>query len=150
MTWIEERKNIRSLLNKDLIANDCFTTNNELVQICSDFVSKWDENSNLDIIKKAKKVIANNQTYTEKYSFTERKHFSLSSYLNTIPFPKNVGHARLRNILLCGYDDTLKAALIHFTEEVKHLPASETIEDYEYLNMLKTGVEIYLQNHKFY
>ncbi|MBC8501458.1 MAG: hypothetical protein ISS25_04185 [Nanoarchaeota archaeon] len=151
MTWIEERKNIAELIRETNYRKNSFNENKKLLEIYKSFLFKWDEDSEVDIIKRTKKAYQNLEEFLETQidinkipEFESRENFSLTTYLNTTPSPKNTNHARLRNILLGGYDENCWDALQKFSYEINILDPPETPEELEHIQLIFTGLELAL------
>jgi len=152
LTWIEERKNIAGLIRETNYRKNSFNENKKLLEIYKSFLFKWDENSEVDIIKRTKKAYQNLEEFLETQvdikeipEFESRENFSLTTYLNTIPSPKNTNHARLRNILLGGYDENCWDALQRFSYEVQNLNPTKNYKDLQ-IQLIFAGVESALKN----
>jgi hypothetical protein len=148
--WVKERKRIAKLLDESSYESNSCKENRGLLETYRSFTAKWDEESELAIIRKTRdacKELEGILARQEEVAIPEedKQTFSLSTYLATIPFPKNPGQARLRGVLLGEYDDKPWDALERFSEELHAMSCAENYEELESARAMFKGVEVALE-----
>lgn len=158
MGWVDERKHVAALINENDCERNSYSENQGLLRQYKDFLARWDEDSGLQVVRKVKAAsqtleeIMEHQPYPQHNNTSEshmEEYFSLATYLNTIPFPRNPEHARLRNILLGAYDNDSSQALERFYEEINELESPHDFSELEEARLLFKGVELSLK-HGFF